>query len=256
MSELKLKDKTIVISGGTKGVGRSLVIACLNQGANVVFGGRDKDASSKIRAEAAEYAERLTFVYTDLQYIESCTELLNTAMNQFGRVDGFVNYAGITPISPLTECDEKTYNAVFDINTRATFFCLQNAIRCMKQSGGGSIVLVGTAHSWSGEKDRAAYAASKGAVCTLFEHVARNYAEDQIRCNLLTMGWTPTEGEIELRKSQGISEQELHLKASSIIPMGRMIADHDLLPALLFLLSDESSMVTGANIRATGGVFI
>jgi len=253
----RLNNKTVVISGGTKGIGASLVKACAKQGANVVFGGRDKNAADNILLELDRAdKERVNFLHTDLRSVKGARELFKSTVKEYGRIDGFVNYAGVTPVSGITECDEDTFDCAFDINTRAAFFCVQEAIKSMQRNGGGSIVLVGTAHAWCGERDRAAYAMSKGAILTLSEHIARHYAAEQIRCNLITMGWTPTEGEIALRKSQGMTEQELHQTASSVIPMGRMLTEQDHIPAFLYLLSDDSAMVTGSNIRVTGGEYI
>ena len=92
----------------------------------------------------------------------------------------------------------------------------------MRMNGGGSIILTGSAHAWGGQKDRAAYACSKGVLLTLMEHISHNYAQENIRCNYLTLGWTPTEGEVMLRGSQGESEAELRKRAAGILPMGRM----------------------------------
>ena len=91
---------------------------------------------------------------------------------------------------------------------------------------------------------------------TLTHHIARNYAKFGIRANIITMGWTPTEGEIALRKKQGVSESELREMASEVIPMGRMTEIEDIVPTILFLLSDQSRMVSGANLRITGGWYI
>ncbi len=252
----RLQNKTIVITGGTKGIGRSLIKECLNQGANVVFGGRDKIAALNILNENKENSNNILFVESDLKNINDCKKLFDIAEGKFGNIDGFVNYAGITPIASMIDCDEQTYDDVMDINIKSAFFCVQNAIKCMNKIGGGSIVLVGSAHSWSGQKDRAPYAISKGALFTMFEHISHNYAVDKIRCNFITMGWTPTDGEILLRKKNGMSVEQLLELGASILPMGRMLTPEDHLPAFTYLLSDESSMVTGSNIRVTAGEYI
>lgn len=126
----------------------------------------------------------------------------------------------------------------------------------MRQNGGGSIVLTGSAHAWGGQKDRAAYACSKGVLLTLMEHIAHNYASEQIRCNYLTLGWTPTEGEVALRRTQGESEAELRKRAAGILPMGRMLERTDYVDALVYLMSDASSMMTGSTLRITAGEYI
>ena len=126
----------------------------------------------------------------------------------------------------------------------------------MRQNGGGSIVLTGSAHAWGGQKDRAAYACSKGVLLTLMEHIAHNYASEHIRCNYLTLGWTPTEGEVSLRQSQGESEFMLRKRAAGILPMGRMLERTDYLDALIYMMSDASEMMTGSTFRITAGEYI
>jgi NAD(P)-dependent dehydrogenase (short-subunit alcohol dehydrogenase family) len=251
-----LKDKVIVVSSGTKGIGREIVIESARQGATIVFGGRDEYMAREILNEVKDIGQQGLFIYTDLHNVTHCQQLFDKTMDQFGRVDGFVNYAGITPLGSLVESTEELFDEVFAVNIKAAFFNAKYAIRCMQQSGGGSIIMFGSAHSWGGQKDRAAYAVSKGALFTLTEHIAHHYSSDHIRINYLTMGWTPTEGELSLRASQGIAKEELLDTASRVIPMGRMCSIQDHVPGVMYLLSDYSSMVTGSNLRITGGEYI
>ena len=251
-----LKDKTIVVSGGTKGVGKAVALAYAQEGANVVFGGRDEGAAQAILAQFSEQGGTGIFVRTDLRKTKDCIRLFDVAHQRFSRIDGFFNYAGITPAAPLLECAEADFNAIFDINVRAALFCCQQAIRYMQVSGVGSIVLTGSPHAWGGDKNRVAYACSKGALLTLSNHIARHYADMGIRANHITMGWTPTEGEIALREAQGMSPEALRTLASASVPAGRMTEVEDIVPGILYLLSDNSKMVSGANLRITGGFFI
>ena len=256
MSEQKLKGKVIVVSGGTKGVGRAVSEEFARQGAKVVIGGRDEVAGQKVVKMMKTYGSDGLFVYTDLLKVEDCKNLFDKTIEKFGKIDGFFNYAGVTPVSPLDTCDEQTFDWVMDVNFKACFFCCQQAIKYMRENGGGSIVLTGSAHAWGGEKDRAAYACSKGVLRTLMEHIAHNYASEQIRCNYLTLGWTPTEGEVSLRNSQGESEAELRKRAATVLPMGRMLERTDYLDALVYMMSDSSAMMTGSTFRITAGEYI
>ena len=256
MKDGELEGKVIVISGGTKGVGRTMVEEYARAGANVVFGGRDEEAANKALRIIKTYGKEGCFVHTDLEDVTSCKTLFDTAANRFGKIDGFFNYAGVTPVSPLDTCDVDTFDKVMNINFRAAFFCCQQAVIHMKNGGGGSIVLTGSPHAWGGEKDRAAYACSKGVLITLMEHIAKNYGENQIRCNYLTLGWTPTDGEVALRISQGSTEAELRREAAKVIPMGRMNEKSDYVGTLIHLMSDDSAMITGSVIQATGGWWI
>ena len=252
----RLKNKVIVITGATKGVGRAFARAAAAEGAIVVGGGRDEAAGMEMMKENADAGSDGTFVPTDLRNLEDIRKIFRIAYKFYGRVDGYFSYGAVTDVSPLDTCDEETFDKIMDINFKATFFACQEAIKYMKKTVGGSIVLTGSAHAWGGQKDRAAYACSKGALRILMEHISHNYASDQIRCNYLTLGWTPTEGEIALRESQGESEEELRARAAGILPMGRMCEVSDYLEALIYMFSDESRMMTGSTLRITAGEYI
>ena len=256
MMEKRLNQKVIVVSGGTKGVGRAAAEEFAKEGAHVVIGGRDEAAAQKSIRLMNTYGSDGIFVPCDLLNVENCKGLFDAAWKKYGRIDGFFNYAGVTPVSPLDTCDEETFDWVMDVNFKACFFCCQQAVKYMRLTGGGSIVLTGSAHAWGGEKDRAAYACSKGVLRTLNEHIAHQYASEHIRCNYLTLGWTPTEGEVRLRNSQGETEAELRKRAADILPMGRMCERTDYLQALVYMMSDASSMMTGSTFRITAGEYI
>ena len=253
---LSLRNKVVVISGGTKGVGRQAALKAAMLGADVVISGRDRESAKLIEGEAKNYPGSITFKKTDLHSVKEIEELFNFVNEKFGRLDGFVNYAGVTPAAALVECSEDLFDEVFSIDIKAAFFCCQNAIKLMQKSGGGSIVLVGSTHHRRGNKDRTAYACAKGALFTLSNHIARHYALDKIRCNYLVMGWTPTDGELALRKSQGITETELREEAAKAIPLGRMTEAEDIVPGIIYLLSDYSYMLTGAEFTLNGGELI
>lgn len=256
MNSGRLENKVIVISGGTKGVGKAAALSFAREGASVVVGGRDEKSADEVLSAIRDIGGKGIFVRTDLLKVEDCKNLFDAAYNTYGKIDGFFNYAGVTPISPLDSCNEDTFDWVMDVNFKSCFFCCQQAIRYMRMNGGGSIVLTGSSHAFGGQKDRAAYACSKGVLLTLMEHIAHNYASEQIRCNYLTLGWTSTEGELSLRESQGESAEELKRRAAEILPMGRMLEPQDYLEALIYMMSDSSAMMTGSNFRITAGEYI
>lgn len=252
----RLDDKVIVISGGTKGVGRAFAEIAGQEGARVVIGGRDEKAAKEAIRNIRIYGSDGYFVHTDLQRVDDIKHLFEAGYDKYGKITGFFNYAGVTPVSPLDTCDEATFDWVTDVNYKAAFFCCQQAVKYMRMNGGGSIVLTGSAHAWGGQKDRAAYAMTKGVLRILNEHIAHQYATEQIRCNYLTLGWTPTEGEVNLRISQGETEAELRRRAAGILPMGRMCERTDYMEALVYLFSDASAMMTGSTFRLTAGEYI
>ena len=156
--EISLNKKVIVISGGTKGVGKKLALQCAADGASVIISGRDEVSASSIIKAAESLPGSIEFKKTDLHSVDSIHELFAYVAEKYHKLDGFVNYAGITPAASLLECSESLFDDVFDIDIKAAFFCSQDAIKLMQKSGGGSIVLVGSTHHTRGNKDRTAYA--------------------------------------------------------------------------------------------------
>lgn len=252
--DMLLKGKVIIVSGGTKGVGRGVVEACALEGANVMIGGRDEEAANEIISEIKQKGGVAPhFVKTEVTKEEGCKKLVDDTVAKFGRIDGFVNYAGILPEGYITDTEEALFDQVIALNVKAAFFCAKYVIRQMKKNGGGSLVFVGSAHGYGGEKDRAAYSVSKGALLTLSRHIAKNYASEQIRSNYIIMGWVATPGELAFRKTQDRDMNWLETEGVKYIPMGRMMTVEDHVPGIVYLLSDRASAVTGTELNVTGG---
>lgn len=247
--------KNILILGGTKGVGKEILLSCINKGYNVSFCGRKRDEGEALIKNLGR-EDQLYFETLDLSIIDNLKFFCKSAIEKFGTIDSVVIYSGITPVASLVDTDESTFDSVFQINLKAPYFLLKYVLKQMKQQGYGSIVFFGSAHMDYGQEDRTAYALTKGALYNLSNHLAHHYAKYGIRSNYVVMGWTRTEGELSLRKKEGISEKMLAEKAKEIIPMGRLLEPNDPVPAVMYLLSDDSKMTTGSIIRITGGEYI
>lgn len=255
---MDIEDKVIVITGGTKGIGRDLALECAKRGAYVIILGRDINAAESIIEDGILHKckNQIVFEQVDLNNIYVCEKIFGLIYNKFKKIDGLVNYAGITPIASLLDCDENTFDSVVGVNFKAAFFCSKFAIKYMQQQEKGSIIFMNSCHAWRGEKDRSIYACSKGALLTLCEHIAYHYASDGIRANTITMGWSATDGELKLRAKQGMDLKMLERLGSQVIPMGRLQTAEDYIPGIIYLLSDDSIMVTGSNIRISGGLYL
>jgi NAD(P)-dependent dehydrogenase (short-subunit alcohol dehydrogenase family) len=247
--------KTVMILGGTKGVGKEILKSCLKIGYNVSFCGRNPDEGNEV-IQALQSEKKLYFHEIDLNTISEIENFFSQTIKRFERIDALVLYSGITPVSSIIETEEDVYDSVFNVNLKAPFFLIKHVLKSMMKFKVGSIVFFGSAHMDYGEIDRAAYALTKSTLYTLSNHIAHHYAKYGIRSNYLVMGWTNTEGEIELRAKEGISEEELKNKALNTIPMGRMLNCFDPVPAVMYFISDESAMTTGSLIRITGGEYI
>ncbi len=249
-----LKDKTVIITGATKGIGRAVAIGAAKQGANLVLGGRDLTAGETLVAEIeAMGTGKAVFVPGDLTKVAYCEALTVAALQHFGRLDGLVNYAGtVQACASLTDVTEEQFDWIMRVNFKSAFFVTQAAIKAMMKEG-GSIIFMGSLHAYGGEIDRPAYSCSKGAMHTLYKHVARNYAINRIRANWVTIGWIATPGEVEFRRNMGTKDGWLEEAGAQIMPMGRLQQDEDYVDGVLYLLSDGASQTSGSELFITGG---
>lgn len=247
--------KTVMILGGTKGVGKEILKSCLKKGYNVSFSGR-KSTEGEALIQSLKSENQLYFHEIDLNSIKEIENFYLQTISKFRKIDALILYAGITPVASILETEEDIYDNVFNVNLKAPFFLLKHVLKSMVESQSGSIVFFGSAHMDYGQIDRAPYALTKSALYTLSNHIAHHYAKYGVRSNYLVMGWTNTEGELELRAQEGISEEVLKNKATKSIPMGRMLNSFDPVPAVMHFISDDSAMTTGSIMRVTGGEYI
>ncbi|MBS4217436.1 glucose 1-dehydrogenase [Bacillus sp. FJAT-49711] len=251
----RLQGKVIVITGATKGIGKGIAYICAKEGANVVVNGRNKEAGEIVAGEINQkYGTEAIFIQKDISSETGCRELIEQSVAHFGRIDGLVNNAGIFPRGTILETTEELFDTIFDVNMKGPFFCSKYAINEMLQSGGGSIVQIGSTNAYSGMENLVAYSCSKGAMRTLNKSIASHYAKHKIRSNWITVGWVASEGEIELHESMGTSEEELKKWAESVIPTGEMQTEEDMAYGVVYLLADESKQVTGTELHINGGL--
>jgi NAD(P)-dependent dehydrogenase (short-subunit alcohol dehydrogenase family) len=251
----RLAGKVIVVTGATKGIGKGIAMMCATEGARVVVNGRNEREGQKVVQDIMESCSGTAlFIQADISREAACKYLIEETVYRFGNIDGLVNNAGIFPRGTMTDTSELLFDAIFAVNIKGAFFCSMYAIQSMLITGGGSIVHMGSTNGYKGGKELAAYSCSKGAMLTLNRHIAAHYAKDQIRSNWVTIGWVPSEGEIELHKNRGLSPEQLKTMAESFIPSGRMQTPNDIAYGAVFLLSDESSQVTGTELHINGGL--
>ncbi len=247
--------KTVMILGGIKGVGKEILKSCLEKGYNVSFCGRNPDEGNEL-IKSLQSENKLYFHEIDLNSINEIENYYKNTIERFGSIDALILYSGITPVSSIIETEEDIYDSVFNVNLKSPFFLIKHVLKSMMKLKAGSIVFFGSAHMDYGQKDRTAYALTKSTLYTLSTHIAHHYAKYGVRSNYVVMGWTNTEGELALRHSEGMTEEALKQKAANILPMGRMCNSFDPVPAVMYLISDESAMTTGSLIRITGGEYI
>jgi NAD(P)-dependent dehydrogenase (short-subunit alcohol dehydrogenase family) len=248
----KLKDKTAIITGSTKGIGYGIAELFASEGAKIVLCGRDEKAGKKAKQGVEEQGGEAIFVRTDVSVPEENRRLLEQTKEAFGTPDIIVANAGMLGLGSITEVPVETWNQTLDTNLNALFHLLRHAIPDMQDNGGGSVVVIGSIASRKGFPNHAAYCASKGAVEALVRQVAVDTAPE-IRINLIEPG--PVDTELYRYSAIAFPNPDTILdEVPGTVPMGRVGAPDDIAKSALFLANDEDAgWITGSVVTVDGG---
>ena len=189
------------------------------------------------------------FVRADLAKVAECRKVIEEADRRFRRVDVLVNAAALTDRGNIFDTTEERYNEIFDVNARAPFFLIQGAVTIMKREKiAGSIVNIQSMSAHGGQPFITAYCASKAALAALTKNVAHSLVRFRIRVNGLNIGWMSTPGEDRIMKTYHGAKDGWLEEAVKAKPFGRLIDPKEVARACVYLASDESGLMTGANI--------
>lgn len=240
-----LKNKTAVVTGGTRGIGFAIAKTYLDNGANVAVAGSRQETVDKALAQLTQYGDRVMGICPDLCDPEAVGAAFAGVKEKFGSLDILVNNAGISSRTSLYDYTVEEFGKIFDLNVKALFVCAQAAARIMKGQGGGVILNTSSMVSEFGQPSGSGYPASKFAVNGLTRSWARELAKDQIRVNAVAPGVTATDMVSALPK-------EMVDRISAGIPLGRVGQPEDVANAFLYLASEQASYVTGTVLKVDG----
>lgn len=238
-----LTGKTIVITGAARGLGAEAARQAVAAGANVVL---TDVLDAEGEKTAAELGGRARFAHHDVTSEEDWQRVVEFAVAEFGGVHGLVNNAGISTGQFLESESVENFRKVLDINLTGVFIGMKSVIPAMKESGGGSIVNISSAAGLMGLALTAGYGASKWGVRGLTKIGAVELGTARIRVNSVHPGMThtPMTAQLGIEKGEGKYPNT---------PMGRVGEPHEIAGAMVFLLSDAASYVTGAELAVDGG---
>lgn len=243
----RFENKTVVVTGGTSGIGLATAKAFSAEGASVFITGRRKEA---LDAAIKEIGGRVTGVQGDMSKLADIDRLYDAVQQKHSHIDVVFANAGGGEFAPLGAITEEHYQKTFDTNVKGVLFTVQKALPLLRD--GGSIVLTSSTTSVSGTPALSVYSATKAAV----RNFARNWILDlkdrRIRVNAVSPGVTETAG---LNELFGGGEQADGTKAylAGLIPAGRIGQPEEIAKAVLFLASDEASFVNGVELFVDGG---
>lgn len=240
---MDLTDKTALVTGATSGIGRAIALELARDGATVIVSGRDpaRGAQTVAAIEAAGGSAR--FAAADLGDLSSVSQLATEAQD----VDVLVNNAGAFAFAPTADQDVASFEEMFDVNVRGTFFLTAALAPRMAARGGGSIVNITTMAAEFGMVGAAAYGASKAAVVALTRTWAAEFAGANVRVNAVSPGPTTTEGTNTRMGPEGIAQ------VGSTVPLNRPAGVEEIARVVAFAASPRASYMTGAILPVDGG---
>lgn len=242
-----IKDKVVLITGCSRGIGREMMITFAENGAIVYANARMAGSLDESISDGHVSGEIIP-VYFDVRDVEKCKETILKIKKEQGKLDVLVNNAGIMKDAYLGMIDQETINDVFATNVYATIHMTQFAVRLMKRQKSGSIINMSSIVGVNGNAGQTVYSASKGAVATLTKTWAKELAEDHIRVNAIAPG------KIDTDMYHSIGEERV-VEGIKEIGFGRLGTPKEIANAALYLASDMSEYVTGQILGVNGGIF-
>lgn len=247
----RIDGKIAVVTGGTQGLGAAIARLFAQAGvAGVAIVGRDQAKGDEVaRKITQESGVPVLMIAADLAELAEVMAVVATAVAHFGRMDILVNAAGLTDRGTLLNTSPALFDRIFAVNVRAPFFLMQEAVKHMARTGGdGRILNIGSTSERAGQPFLAAYSASKGALATLTRNSGFALMRNRVRVNQLDIGWMLSDHEktIQLRES---GDPDWQVKAEAGLPFGRLLDPEEVAKAALWMVSDDSGMLTGAVVH-------
>ncbi|RBQ09024.1 short-chain dehydrogenase [Pedobacter miscanthi] len=245
---LKMNDKVAIITGGSSGIGLAIAKRFAQEGARVAITGRNQKT---IDQAIAQIGPNGLGIQGDVSKLDDLTRIYQTVAEHFGKVDTLIVNAGVYVLAPLADFTEEQFDQVSDINFKGAFFSVQKALPVLKD--GASVVLVSSTVNNKGIPNHAAYSATKAAVRSLARSFSAELLDRKIRVNVLTPGPVDTpvfasvtdsaEGAAAMKEAMG-----------NFTPVKRVAEPEELAAAALYLASDDSAFMLGAELLLDGGL--
>ena len=245
---IDLSGKSAVVTGGSRGIGRAIVLRLAEQGADTTFSYRGNAAAADATATDVEKIGRKAIaVQGDASDPAAADELVKQALAAFGKVDILVNNAGITRDDLIMRMSPDDFRAVLETNLFGAFYAIKAVTRSMLRAKSGRIVNITSVSGQAGQMGQANYSSAKAGLIGLTKATARELASRGITCNAVAPGFVLTE------LTQGLAD-EWKQRIIEQTPLGRFATTEEIANAVAFLVSDEAAYITGQVLAVDGGL--
>ena len=243
-----LEGKNILITGGSRGIGKSIVEVLFNNGANVGFTfSSSESAANEIAKNLNSSSQKCIAYKSDASKLDQCENLVESFLNDFETIDVLINNAGITKDNLLMRMSEDDFNKVMEVNLKSVFNMTKACQRVFLKNRKGSIINMSSVVGVKGNAGQSNYAASKAGIIGFSKSIAQELGSRSIRCNVIAPGFIKTE------MTDNLSDSIIESWTENI-PLKRPGESNDVANLCLFLASDLSSYITGQVINVDGGL--
>ncbi|CAM1368599.1 3-oxoacyl-[acyl-carrier-protein] reductase [Tenacibaculum xiamenense] len=243
-----LENKTAIITGATRGIGRGIAIEFAQQGCNVAFTYNSSvDAANALEKELTDLGVKAKGYQSNAAEFEAAQDLAKNVIEEFGTIDVLINNAGITKDNLLMRISEADFDKVIEVNLKSVFNLTKAVIRPMMKQRAGSIINMSSVIGLKGNAGQANYAASKAGIIGFSKSVALELGSRNIRSNVIAPGFIATEMTAKL-------DEKVIEEYSASIPLKKLGQPKDIANACVFLASDMSSYITGQTLSVDGGM--
>lgn len=242
--------KVALVTGSSRGIGKTIALKLAERGYDIVVNyARNKSAALETAEEIKKLGRDVFIVKCNVGKVDKVKEMFRQIDEYFGRLDVLVNNAASGVLRPLMDLEESHWNWTMDINTKALLFCAQEAAKLMDKHGGGKIVSISSIGSIRVLENYTAVGVSKAALEALTRYLAVELAPKNIAVNAVSGGVVDTDALTHFPNREQLLEN-----AKTRTPAGRVVEPDDLANVVMFLLSDEATMIRGQTIIVDGGI--
>jgi 3-oxoacyl-[acyl-carrier protein] reductase len=246
---LSLTDKVALVTGAAQGIGKAVALLLARNGADLIVSDINLEKAEETAKEIQAIGRRAVAIKVDVASLGDVEQMVEAVLEHFGHIDILINNAGITRDRLILRMTEEDWDAVLNINLKGTFHCTKVVIRHMSKQRNGRIVNIASVVGEMGNAGQANYSASKAGVIGFTKTIAREFAQRGINVNAIAPGY------IETPMTEALPEKAKE-ELKRVIPMERLGRPEDVAEAVLFLVSEASSYITGQVLNVNGGIYM